>query len=119
MIRKKGIIIESKDYKGVCLGYKNEHELSEESAEALSHLKRYKVVLLNDDYTSMDFVVEILMDIFGHKLDSAINIMLRIHREGRGVCGVYTYEIAETKIAQVTQKARENEYPLKAIMEEE
>ncbi len=98
---------------------KNDGEVEFESLEELSEIKRYKVVLLNDDFTSMDFVVEILMELFGHPLDSAINIMLNIHREGRGVCGVYTYEIAETKISQVRKRALENEYPLKAIMEEE
>ena len=99
--------------------HKNDSEVEFESLEELSEIKRYKVVLLNDDFTSMDFVVEILMELFGHPLDSAINIMLNIHREGRGICGVYTYEIAETKISQVRKRALENEYPLKAIMEEE
>ncbi len=101
------------------MGYKNEEEVSFENEEALSEIKRYKVVLLNDDFTSMDFVVEVLMELFDHTVDSAINIMLQIHRAGRGVCGLYTYEIAETKISQVEKRARENEYPLKAIMEEE
>ncbi len=99
--------------------HKNDGALELESEESLSFLKRYKVVLLNDDFTSMDFVVEILMEVFGHQLDSAINIMLNVHREGRGICGVYTYEVAETKISQVKKRAKENEYPLKAIMEEE
>ncbi len=99
--------------------HKNGSELEFESVEETSEIKRYKVVLLNDDFTSMDFVVEILMELFAHPLDSAINIMLNIHREGRGICGVYTYEIAETKISQVRKRALENEYPLKAIMEEE
>ncbi len=106
-------------YKGLIVAHKNDGELEFESLEDLSEIKRYKVVLLNDDFTSMDFVVEILMELFGHPLDNAINIMLNIHRTGRGVCGVYTYEIAETKIAQVRKRALENEYPLKAIMEEE
>jgi len=101
------------------VAHKNDSEVEFESREELSEIKRYKVVLLNDDFTSMDFVVEILMELFGHPLDSAINIMLNIHREGRGICGVYTYEIAETKISQVRKRALENEYPLKAIMEEE
>ena len=99
--------------------YKNDESLELESEESLSFLKRYKVVLLNDDFTSMDFVVEVLMELFSHSLDSAINIMLSVHRDGRGICGVYTYEVAETKISQVKERAKENEYPLKAIMEEE
>ena len=90
-----------------------------EEKEIVEHLKRYKVILLNDDYTSMDFVVEILMDVFKHPLDNAINLMLSVHKDGKAICGIYTYELAETKIDQVTKRARENEYPLKAIMEEE
>ena len=92
-------------------------ELEEELE--LDYLKMYKVLLLNDDYTSMDFVVDILMEVFNHPLDTAINLMLEIHKSGKAVCGVYTHEIAETKISVVTKKARESEYPLKAIMEEE
>ncbi len=101
------------------MSYKNSEEISSQSQEEILSLKRYKVVLLNDDFTSMDFVVEVLMELFEHTVDSAINIMLQIHRSGRGVCGVYTYEIAETKILQVEKRAKKNEYPLKAIMEEE
>jgi len=99
------------------VAHKNDSEVEFESREELSGIKRYKVVLLNDDFTSMDFVVEILMELFGHPLDSAINIMLNIHREGRGICGVYTYEIAETKVEQVKLKARQNGFPLLATME--
>ena len=83
------------------MGYKNSEEVSSQSQEEILSLKRYKVVLLNDDFTSMDFVVEVLMELFEHTVDSAINIMLQIHRSGRGVCGVYTYEIAETKILNI------------------
>ncbi len=101
------------------LDIKSDIELEEQSLEDTIETKRYKVVLLNDDFTSMDFVVEILMELFDHSVDSAINIMLQIHRNGRGVCGVYTYEVAETKTFQVQKRARENEYPLKAIIEEE
>lgn len=96
-----------------------ESELNLKIEESVTHLKRYKVLLLNDDYTSMDFVVDILMDVFNHPLDSSINIMLAIHKNGRAVGGVYTYEVAETKISQVASKAKESKYPLKAIMEEE
>ncbi len=94
-------------------------DIGVEEKQKADHLKRYKVLLLNDDYTSMDFVVDVLMDVFKHQLDTAINLMLDIHKNGRAVCGVYTYEIAETKISIVTKRARENEYPLKAIMEED
>lgn len=110
---------EMKFKRGTNVGYKNEEEVNEELAESLFESKRYKVVLLNDDFTSMDFVVEVLMELFDHSVDSAINIMLQIHRAGRGVCGSFTYEVAETKVSQVEKRAKENEYPLKAIMEEE
>lgn len=81
--------------------------------------KKYKVYLLNDDYTSMDFVVDILMNIFHKSSSNAQQIMLEIHQKERGLCGIYTHEIAETKIMQVHKKARESGFPLKAIMEEE
>ncbi len=81
--------------------------------------KRYKVFLLNDDYTSMDFVVDILIKVFHKNYEEAERIMLEIHKKDKGLCGVYTYEIAETKISQVHKKAKDNGYPLKAVMEEE
>ncbi|WP_281951374.1 ATP-dependent Clp protease adapter ClpS [Nitrosophilus kaiyonis] len=80
--------------------------------------KLYKVFLLNDDYTTMDFVVEILCDIFHKSYEEAVQIMLLVHKNGKGLCGVYTYEIAETKIDEVHRRARANDFPLKAIMEE-
>lgn len=86
---------------------------------SLKHPKRYKVFLLNDDYSSMDFVVDILMSIFHKTYEEAEAIMLEVHKKDRGVCGVYTYEIAETKVMQVHKRARENGFPLKATMEEE
>ncbi len=79
----------------------------------------YKVILLNDDYTSMEFVVEILMSIFHHSSERAIEIMYDIHKKGRGICGVYTFEIAETKVMHVHMKAQEQSFPLRAVIEEE
>jgi ATP-dependent Clp protease adaptor protein ClpS len=79
----------------------------------------YKVVLHNDDYTPMDFVVQILTSVFKKDEIAATQIMLNVHNLGRGVCGVYTYEIAETKVARVHQLAEQNEYPLHASMEAE
>ncbi len=79
----------------------------------------YKVVLHNDDYTPMDFVVQILMSVFKKDEIAATQIMLNVHNLGRGVCGVFTYEIAETKVARVHQLAEQNEYPLHASMEAE
>ena len=81
--------------------------------------KKYKVLLLNDDYTSMEFVIEILMGIFHKSYQEAELVMLEVHQKEKGVCGVYTNEIAETKIMQVHKKARDSGFPLRAEMEEE
>lgn len=89
-----------------------------ESELSLAEPKMYKVVMLNDDYTSMDFVIDILMSIFHKSYQEAEAIMLDIHKKNRGVCGVYTYEVAETKVAQVSRLAREQGFPLKAVIEE-
>ncbi len=86
---------------------------------ALRYPKKYKVYLLNDDYTSMEFVIDILMTLFHKSYVEAENIMLEVHKKERGLCGVYTHEIAETKVMQVSKKARDHGFPLKAIMEEE
>lgn len=79
----------------------------------------YKVLLLNDDYTPMEFVVHILERIFHKSHDEATQIMLHVHQKGIGVCGVYTYEIAETKVNQVVDFARRNQHPLQCTMEKE
>jgi ATP-dependent Clp protease adaptor protein ClpS len=79
----------------------------------------YKVLLLNDDYSSMEFVIKVLMQIFHHSFEKATEIMLSVHEQGKGLCGVYTYEIAETKVAHVRKMAKEEKFPLRAIMEEE
>ena len=79
----------------------------------------YKVLLLNDDFTPMEFVVHILERFFNKNRQEATDIMLHVHRRGVGVCGVYTYEIAETKVAQVMDFARANEQPLQCTMEKE
>lgn len=79
----------------------------------------YRVLLINDDYTPMDFVVEVLMRVFNKSLESATQIMMNVHKKGRGVCGVYTYEIAETKTATVHNMADDNGYPLRSTMEKE
>jgi ATP-dependent Clp protease adaptor protein ClpS len=86
---------------------------------SLKYPKKYKVLILNDDYTSMEFVVDVLINIFHKSYEEAKNIMLEVHKKDKGVCGVYTHEIAETKIMQVHKKARENGFPLRAEMEEE
>ncbi|MDR4126184.1 ATP-dependent Clp protease adapter ClpS [Yanghanlia caeni] len=77
----------------------------------------YQVVLLNDDYTPMDFVVIVVQHVFGKSLEEASRIMLRVHHEGRGVVGVYTRDIAATRVESVIQLARMNQHPLQCIME--
>ncbi|HOB62689.1 MAG TPA: ATP-dependent Clp protease adapter ClpS [Candidatus Competibacteraceae bacterium] len=78
----------------------------------------YKVILLNDDYTPMDFVVQILEHFFRMNREKATQIMLHVHTRGRGVCGVFTREIAETKVAQVNEFAQRHQHPLLCTMEE-
>lgn len=79
----------------------------------------YKVLLLNDDYTPMEFVVHILERFFSKNRQEATDIMLHVHRRGVGICGIFTYEVAETKVAQVMDFARANEQPLQCTMEKE
>ncbi|MDD2838360.1 MAG: ATP-dependent Clp protease adaptor ClpS [Sulfuricurvum sp.] len=94
------------------------HEHSTDLDITVGHPKQYNVFLLNDDYTSMDFVVDILIKIFRRNFQDAHRIMIEVHQKGRGLCGVYPFEVAETKVHQVSSTARENGFPLKAIMEE-
>jgi ATP-dependent Clp protease adaptor protein ClpS len=79
----------------------------------------YKVLLLNDDYTPMEFVVHVLERFFSKSREEATRIMLHVHRRGVGVCGVYTYEVAETKVTQVIDFARRHEHPLQCTLEKE
>ncbi len=100
-----------------------DHEFNDDLAlqEAKPELKRpplYKVVLLNDDYTPMDFVVHVLEQFFGMGREKATQVMLQVHTQGKGVCGVFSRDVAETKVAQVNECSRENEHPLKCTMEE-
>ena len=79
----------------------------------------YKVLLLNDDYTPMEFVVHILERFFSKSREEATRIMLHVHRRGVGICGVYTYEVAETKVTQVMDFARQHQHPLQCTLEKE
>ncbi|MBF0591815.1 MAG: ATP-dependent Clp protease adapter ClpS [Nitrospirae bacterium] len=79
----------------------------------------YKVFILNDDYTTMDFVINVLESIFHKSSSEATQLMLQIHKSGSGLCGVYTRDIAETKVAAVHEMATNNEFPLKCVMEKE
>ncbi len=92
------------------------HEL--EGELSLSEPKQYLVYLLNDDYTSMDFVIDVLMNIFHKNYQEAEQVMLDVHKKDKGVCGIFTYEVAETKVMQVSKLSREQGFPLKATMEE-
>ena len=90
--------------------------------KAKSELKtprKFKVVLLNDDYTPMDFVVEVLKRFFHMREETAVQVMLQVHIQGKGICGVFTRDIAETKVALVNDFARMNQHPLLSSMEPE
>ena len=89
-----------------------------ETDQELREPKRYRVILHNDDYTTMGFVIEILVSVFHKPAAEATRIMLDVHRQKRGVCGTYTYDIASSKAAQVHFLARQREFPLKCSLEE-
>lgn len=79
----------------------------------------YRVLLLNDDYTPQDFVVLVLQDVFNKSRDDAFQIMMHVHQKGVGECGVYPYEVAETKVTRVMDTARKNQHPLQCVMEKQ
>ena len=91
----------------------------QEAKPKLKRPPRYKVLLLNDDFTPMEFVVHILEDFFNMNREKATQVMLNVHTKGMGVCGVYSRDIAETKVELVNAYARENQHPLKCVMEED
>ena len=93
-------------------------DLLEAEKTAVKPPAMYNVVLNNDDYTPMDFVVEILERFFSMNIEQATQIMLRVHYEGKAICGTFTAEVAETKVVQVTMYSRENEHPLLCTMEQ-
>lgn len=90
----------------------------EESRPKLQRPPLYRVILINDDYTPMEFVVEVLQSIFGMERPKATRVMLEVHTKGKGICGVYDYEIAETKVAQVMSIAQQQQHPLLCTTEE-
>ena len=96
-----------------------EESVGSETDQDVEEPPMYKVMLLNDDYTTMEFVVDVLVYVFQKSLEEATQIMLNVHRSGVGVCGIYPFEIAETKVNTVENLARENGFPLKCIMERE
>jgi ATP-dependent Clp protease adaptor protein ClpS len=97
--------------------YQNEGAI--DTIDRVDTPKMYKVVVLNDDYTPMDFVVLVLQRYFGKSLEAATQIMLDVHKKGAGVAGIFTLELAEMKTMQANQFARNNQYPLKCTMEQE
>lgn len=94
-------------------------QLDEKIKVTVSEPKRWKVILLNDDSTPMEFVIDILVDIFKHTESTAKDIMLQVHEQGSGVAGVYSFEIAEAKAVESTNLARANGHPLQIKLEEE
>ena len=101
---------------------RTEHEIDgeldlQEADPELKEPSQYKVMLMNDDFTPMDFVVEILEHFFSKNRQSATQIMVEIHTSGKGICGVYSHEIAETKVDQVNQYSREHQHPLLCTLE--
>lgn len=98
---------------------RNKHSVETKELTDLKMPRKYKVVLLNDDYTPMDFVVEVLKRFFYLPEENAVKIMLQVHLYGKGVCGVFTRDVAETKIALVNEYARMKQHPLLSDMEPE
>jgi ATP-dependent Clp protease adaptor protein ClpS len=97
----------------------NEHEVVTKSEQTTKKPPLYKVIFHNDDYTTMEFVVSVLMTVFHHSEAMAHTIMMHVHTKGAGVAGVFTREIAETKVAKTVQLARKNEFPLELSIEPE
>lgn len=97
---------------------KQDGTVLERQEQKLKRPSMYKVVLLNDDFTPMEFVVMVIQHYFNKDRETATQIMLRVHREGRGVCGVYTRDVAATKVEQVVTHARQDGHPLQCVMEE-
>lgn len=105
------------------MGNMNEHRddgglALEEARPKVKEPSMYKVFLLNDDFTPMEFVVTLLEQLFGMDREKATRVMLQVHSNGKGICGVFTYEIAETKVAQVSEYAQQHQHPLMCSMEE-
>lgn len=92
--------------------------LLDEAKPRLKQPPQFKVVLMNDDYTPMEFVIEVLEVFFAMDREKATRVMLHVHTRGKGVCGIYTRDVAETKVAQVNDYSREHQHPLLCAMEE-
>lgn len=99
-------------------GIESDFELSDQVREETEEPPKFRVILINDDYTTFDFVVQVLVTIFKRTVDEAIRITTDVHNKGNGVCGVYTKQIAETKVDMVHQASQTAGFPLKCTMEE-
>ena len=99
-------------------GDREQGELAVKTRPKTQRPPMYKVLLLNDDFTPMEFVVDVLERFFSMSRTNATRVMLEVHTKGKGVCGVFTYEIAETKVAQVTTYARDHQHPLMCTLEQ-
>lgn len=114
----------SKSYSLYCMtSNQNQHD-SRKNTKTLTktNLKKptlYKVLMLNDDFTPMNFVIYTLETIFRKTTENAVSIMLKIHHNGIGICGIFTYEVAETKVMQVMNLAKQHQYPLQCLLEKE
>lgn len=98
---------------------KADHGVLEETRDKTRKPTLYKVILLNDDYTTMEFVIQVLEEVFNKPPAEAYRIMMLVHTEGHGICGAYSYEVAETKVATTQDLARRDGFPLQATLEEE
>ena len=94
-------------------------KIDEKVKQKIQEPKHWKVIFLNDEYTPMDFVIQVLQEVFKHSHDTATNITMQVHNEGSGIAGVYTLEIAEVKAVEATTLARSSGFPLQVKMEEE
>jgi ATP-dependent Clp protease adaptor protein ClpS len=101
------------------MGQTFQNEIQTETEIEVKKPKMYKVIIHNDNYTTMDFVVEVLMSVFNKQAADATRIMLEVHQKGAGIAGIYTYDIAQTKIAEVHEMAKQKEFPLLCSLEEE
>ena len=92
--------------------------VSKTSKQNLKSPKRFEVILLNDDYTTMEFVIEVLRRFFNKEFQTAETIMLKIHIDGEAVCGIYSFDVAQTKVTQVIEYSRKNDQPLMSVLRE-
>ncbi|HLT22127.1 MAG TPA: ATP-dependent Clp protease adapter ClpS [Bacteriovoracaceae bacterium] len=99
--------------------HEQESGIATASKQEVKRPRRYLVIMHNDDYTTMEFVIHVLEKFFNHHPDQAYRIMLEVHHKGRATCGIFTYEVAESKVAKVIKYARDNDHPLKCTLEPE